>query len=71
MHPEAKIVSKNFSALVTDALRAYLEQRKIRKAMESFGSWEDREKKSVKLVNELRSDECFQPVSAGSIRRRP
>jgi hypothetical protein len=53
---EAKGVSKNFSALVADALRAYLEQRKIQKAMESFGSWEDRQKKSVDLVNEMRTE---------------
>lgn len=54
---EARGVSKNFSALVTEALRAYLAQRKIQKAMESFGSWEDREKKSVDLVNEMRKEE--------------
>jgi hypothetical protein len=53
---EAQSVSENFSALVADALRAYLEQRKIEKAMESFGSWEDRGKKSVDLVNEMRSE---------------
>lgn len=53
---EAKGVSKNFSALVADALRAYLKQRKIQKAMESFGSWEDRKKKSVDLVNEMRAE---------------
>lgn len=54
---EAKGVSKNFSALVADALRAYLEQRKIQKAMASFGSWEDRHQKSVDLVNEMRTEE--------------
>ena len=54
---EARGVSKNFSALVADALRAYLEQRKIQQAMESFGSWEDREKKSVDLVNEMRAEQ--------------
>ncbi len=53
---EAKGVSENFSALVADALRVYLEQRKIQKAMESFGSWEDRQKKSVDLVNEMRAE---------------
>ncbi len=53
---EAKGVSDNFSALVADALRAYLKQRKIQKAMESFGSWEDRGKKSVDLVNEMRAE---------------
>jgi post-segregation antitoxin (ccd killing protein) len=54
---EARGVSKNFSALVTDALRAYLEQRKMQQAIRSFGSWEDREKKSVDLVNEMRTEE--------------
>ena len=54
---EARGVSKNFSALVADALRTYLAQRKVQKAMESFGSWEDREKKSVDLVNEMRTEE--------------
>lgn len=54
---EAKGVSKNFSALVAEALRVYLEQRKIQKAIESFESWEDRGKKSVDLVNEMRSEE--------------
>jgi post-segregation antitoxin (ccd killing protein) len=36
---EAQGVSENFSALVAEALRAYLKQRKIQKAVESFGSW--------------------------------
>ena len=53
---EAQGVSENFSALVAEALRAYLKQRKIQKAMESFGSWEDRKKKSVDLVNEMRAE---------------
>jgi post-segregation antitoxin (ccd killing protein) len=52
---EARGLSENFSALVAKALRMYLEQRKIQEAIESFGTWEDRQKKSVDLVNEMRS----------------
>jgi post-segregation antitoxin (ccd killing protein) len=53
---EAQTVSENFSALVAEALRTYLEKQKIQKALESFGSWEDRKKKSVDMVNEMRSE---------------
>ena len=54
---EARSISKNFSALVTDALREYIRQRKVQKAMESFGSWEKREESSTEIVNELRKVE--------------
>lgn len=54
---EAKTISGNFSALVAEALREYLRQRKIQKAMESFGSWKNREGSSVDMVNETRKDE--------------
>ena len=55
---EAKAVSSdNLSALVAEALRKYLQDLKTKKALNSFGSWEDREKDSVDIVNELRSDE--------------
>ena len=54
---EAKAISKNFSSLVTDALREYIRQRKVQKAMESFGSWEKRENSSTEIVNELRKVE--------------
>lgn len=53
---EAKKRSGNFSSLVTEALNNYLRKVKIQKALESFGSWEEREEKSVSIVNELRSD---------------
>ena len=54
---EAKTISRNFSALVAEALREYIRQRKVQKAMESFGSWKGREETSVDLVNEMRKDE--------------
>ena len=55
---EAKAVSSNnLSALVAEALRKYLQDLKTKKAINSFGGWEDREKDSVDIVNELRSDE--------------
>ena len=52
-----KKVSKNFSAAATDALIDYLKKERVQKAIASFGSWERRPKKSVKIVNEMRSEE--------------
>jgi len=55
---EAKALSgNNLSALVAEALRKYLQDLKTKKALNSFGSWQDREKDSVDIVNELRTDE--------------
>ena len=55
---EAKAVAgNNLSALVAEALRKYLQDLKTKKALNSFGSWQDREKNSVDIVNEIRSDE--------------
>ena len=54
---EARSLSKNFSSLVTEALREYIRQRKVQKALESFGSWEQREESSSDIVNELRKEE--------------
>jgi post-segregation antitoxin (ccd killing protein) len=54
---EARAISKNFSGLVAEALREYIRQRKVEKAMESFGSWQDREGSSIETVNEMRKDE--------------
>ncbi len=54
---EAKTISRNFSALVAEALREFIRQQKIEKAMESFGSWKDREGASVDMVNKLRKEE--------------
>ena len=53
---EAKAMSKNISSLVTEALREHIRQRKVQKAMESFGSWKDRENTSVDIVNDLRKE---------------
>jgi len=55
---EAKAVAgNNLSALVAEALRKYLQDLKTKKALNSFGSWNDREKDSADIVNEMRSDE--------------
>ena len=56
IYMEAKGISDNFSFLVVNALREYLKRVKIEKAMQSFGSWEEREQDSVDIVNELRKD---------------
>ena len=52
---EAKEASDNFSALVTQALKEHLRKRAVKKAINSFGSWEEREESSVDIVNEIRS----------------
>jgi predicted CopG family antitoxin len=52
-----KKVSKNFSAAATEALIDYLKKERVQKAIASFGSWERRSKESVKIVNEMRSEE--------------
>ena len=52
---EAKEASDNFSALVTQALKEHLRKRAVKKAIDSFGSWEEREESSVDIVNEIRS----------------
>ena len=55
---EAKALSgNNLSALVAEALRKYLQDLKTKKALNSFGGWQDREKNSIDIVNEIRSDE--------------
>lgn len=54
---QAKNISKNFSALVVEALNDYLKKEKIRKAMSSFGKWEERDKSSIEIVNKLRKEE--------------
>lgn len=53
---QAKEASGNFSSLVTQALKEYLRKRAVRKAIDSFGSWEERKESSVEIVNHLRAD---------------
>lgn len=53
---EAKAMSKNVSSFITEALREHIRQLKVQKAMESFGSWKDREETSVEIVNDLRKE---------------
>jgi post-segregation antitoxin (ccd killing protein) len=52
-----KKISKNFSAVATEALKDYLKKEKVQKAIASFGSWERRPKKSVDFVNAMRNEE--------------
>ena len=54
---EAKEFSDNFSALVTEAIKDYIRKKKVEKALESFGQWSDRDKDSVTIVNDLRSED--------------
>lgn len=54
---EAKTMSKNVSSFIAEALREHIRQRKVQKAMESFGGWKSREGTSVDIVNDLRKEE--------------
>ena len=54
---EAKEFSDNFSALVTEAIKDYIRKKKVEKALKSFGQWSDRDKDSVAIVNDLRSED--------------
>lgn len=53
---QAKEASDNFSSLVTQALKEYLRKRAVKKALDSFGSWADREESSIEIVNKMRTD---------------
>jgi post-segregation antitoxin (ccd killing protein) len=54
---QAKELSDNFSALVTEAVSDLIRKKKIEKAQKSFGKWAKRDKDSVDIVNELRSED--------------
>jgi post-segregation antitoxin (ccd killing protein) len=54
---EAKEFSDNFSALVTEAIKDYIRKKKVEKALKSFGQWSNRDKDSVTIVNDLRSED--------------
>ncbi len=55
---QAKELSDNFSALVTEAVSDLIRKKKIERAQKSFGKWAKRDKDSVDIVNELRSEEA-------------
>jgi len=56
LYREARELSDNFSALVTEAIKDYMRKKKIEKALNSFGKWGERNEDSVSIVNELRSE---------------
>ncbi|MBI5584101.1 MAG: hypothetical protein HY892_09775 [Deltaproteobacteria bacterium] len=56
IYRQTKLLSDNFSFIVTQALKDFLKKSKTKKALAAFGSWEARDKDSVELVNDLRKD---------------
>jgi predicted CopG family antitoxin len=54
---EAKKLSDNFSSVVAEALKEYLRRKKVEKAMSSFGKWEQRDKSSEDIVNDMRKED--------------
>lgn len=53
---EVGVIAPNFSAVVEAALIEYLHHHRLKKAMMSFGQWQERKDTSVELVNELRRE---------------
>ena len=53
---QTKEASDNFSAFATQALKKYLRKKTVKKAIDSFGSWEEREESSVEIVNRIRAE---------------
>ena len=56
LYGEAKRASANFSALVTDALKEYFRMKKVKKALDTFGAWEERAEDSKTIVSHIRKD---------------
>ncbi len=54
---QAKQISGNFSSLVAKALKEYIRMEKVKKAVNTFGKWEERGKDSTTIVNDLRTEE--------------
>ena len=62
VYRQTKLVSENFSSVVTLALKDYPKKTRIKKALQSFGSWEQRDLDSVELINKLRKDRPIKRV---------
>ncbi len=56
VYEKAKKLSGNFSLVVTKALQEYMRMQAVEKARASFGKWKGRDKDSVDIVNEMRTD---------------
>lgn len=52
---QAKEASDNVSSLVTQAIKEYLRKIAVKKAIDSFGSWEERKESNVEIVNKIRA----------------
>jgi post-segregation antitoxin (ccd killing protein) len=57
LYQEARELTDNFSSFVSEAVREHVRKVRTRKARESFGKWEEREKESTALVDELRVED--------------
>lgn len=51
---DAGSISSNFSAVVEAALVEYIHHHRVKKALESFGKWVDRDERSADIVSKLR-----------------
>jgi len=51
---EAGAIASNFSAVVEAALVEYIQHHRVKKALQSFGKWNERKESSVDIINDLR-----------------
>lgn len=54
---EASEISTNFSAVVENALIEYIQHYRVKKALQSFGKWEERSGSSASIVEDLRRED--------------
>jgi hypothetical protein len=52
---KATAIAPNFSATVEAALIEYIHKHRVKKAIQSFGKWDNRAESSVDIINSLRS----------------
>ncbi len=60
---DAMGIESNFSAVVETALIEYIQQYRIKKAINSFGKWSDRKESSADIVKDLRRQDDREYVS--------
>jgi hypothetical protein len=51
---EAAAIASNFSSVVEAALVEYIQHHRVKKALQSFGTWGVRKETSADMVSELR-----------------
>lgn len=54
---DAIAIAPNFSAVVETALIEYIQHYRVKKALQSFGKWGERQESSADIVSNLRRED--------------